>query len=202
MRQLVLGVTVAALAAAIGACTDRNDVAGARPVASVAPAPPAEAPASPAPSSAALAPVVGERVPGAYDVDATGLLAHGRGDPADPDVVLPFVHAVGDWLDAHLDDLQRGGAGRLDEVAPPALLRAASPSDLDAATTALATPGRPVARATYRLDASYAGEVEWVTVDVTVTATDGSRAGATLVFVPDGGGRPQLVLLGAREGAA
>ncbi|MBW3619267.1 MAG: hypothetical protein KY461_03420 [Actinobacteria bacterium] len=152
--------------------------------------------AVPSPSPAReLAAVAGERVPAAHWVDASGLLTQRADEVGPPDTVLPFVHAVGDWLDAHLDDLQRGGPGRLGEVASPALLAAASDGELAAVTSALASSGAPVAAARYRLDAAYEDATEWLTATVEVTRTDGAVTVATMVFVPGASG-PELVLFG------
>jgi hypothetical protein len=195
-REVVLGLTLTVLTATtLAGCTSGNAPAGAVPEpdrTARAGTPVATAPAED------LVPVAGERLPGAHWVDASGLLTHDRAEAGDPDVVLPFVHAVGDWLDAHLDDLQRGGDGRLDEVAPPALLATAGAADVLAVTTALASRDRPVATATYRLDASYAGDVEWLTATVEVTDPAGATRAATFVFTPKGDG-PELVLLGEAE---
>ena len=158
-----------------------------------APAAPAAAP-SPSPTPE-LAAVAGERVPAAHWVDASGLLTQRADEVVPPDTVLPFVHAVGDWLDAHLDDLQRGGPGRLGAVASPGMLAAASDAELAAVTSALASPGAPVAAARYRLDAAYENATEWLTATVEVTTTDGAVTVATMVFVPGGSG-PELVLFG------
>lgn len=190
----------AALLVLASACTGVN-----APAAAV-PDPPTTATAVPSPAVAPtrtpeLATVVGERVPGAHWVDSAGLLTHSPGPVGPPDTVLPVVHAVGDWLDAHLDDLQRGGDGGLADVLAPDLLAGATPADLAAVTTELASRTAPVATATYRLDAAYHDSTEWVEATVEVTAASGRRAAATLVFVPHGDGL-ELVLFGpATEGA-
>ena len=90
---------------------------------------------------------------------------------------------------------------QLEEVADPGLLTAATPAELGAVTTDLASSDRPVAAATYRLEGSYAAETEWLTATVEVTGRDGETRAATLVFVPTPDG-PRLVLLGAAGGPA
>lgn len=196
VRRPLLPVA-AALVVLAGACTPEVDD---RPpdevvTAPATPAPPS-APPSPLPSPTPdLTPVAGERVPGAHWVDSSGLLTPAAPAIGPPDTVLPFVHEVGDWLDAHLDDLQRGGPGRLDEVAVDGLLAAAGADELAAVTTALASPDTPVAAAVYRLDASYAASTEWLAATVEVVSDTGATSAATLVFVPGGDG-PALVLFG------
>lgn len=188
---------VALLALSTSACRSGHDAA----VADETAADPTVA-ASPTPSpDTPLVTVVGERIPAAHWVSSGGVLTHRVPEVGSGDTVLPLVHAVGDWLDAHLDDLQRGGDGRLVEVADPGLLAAATPADLSAVTTDLASADRPVAAATYRLEGSYAAETEWLTATVEVTGRDGASRAATLVFVPTPEG-PRLVLLGAAGGPA
>ncbi|MBW3657402.1 MAG: hypothetical protein KY457_02115 [Actinobacteria bacterium] len=190
---LRLATVLAVLAAACATAGD--DDAPDVPAASTAPS--ASASTSPPPEPSAT-PVAGERLPGAHWVDSTGLLTHAAPEVGPPDTVLPFVHAVGDWLDAHLDDLQRGGPGRLDDVAVDGLLVAATDEELAVVTSALASPDAPVASARYRLDGSYADATEWLTATVEVTSTTGSTRAATMVFVPGDGG-PALVLFGPAE---
>lgn len=161
------------------------------PVADGSPTPPpTEEPATSEPAT-----VRGERLPGAHWVNATALLSHRTVEVGPGDTVLPAVHAVGDWLDQHLDDLQRGGEGHLAEVAPTELLAVATADDLAAVTTDLASPAAPVATATYRLDAAYDADTEWITATVEVTDVSGGHHAATLVFVPGDAG-PELVLFG------
>ncbi len=166
--------------------------------------PPSPDPVVVAPTPPAPAPpvtVVGERVPAAHWVNSTGLLTHRASEMGTGDTVLPFVHTVADWLDRHLDDLQRGGPGLLGDVVNPELLAGATDADVAAVTTGLAAPDRLVAHATYRLDASYDAETEWLTAGVVVTDRGGADHAATLVFVPTPDG-PQLVLFGsAGDGA-
>lgn len=145
-----------------------------------------------------LPPVVGERVPAAHWVDSSGLLTQRAEEFGPSDTILPFAHLVGDWLDAHLDALQRGGPGRLGEVAPASLLAAATDADLATITSGLASPDAPVAAAVYRLGTTYHTGPEWLTATVEVTSVDGAVSAATLVFVPGPAG-PELVLFGPAE---
>lgn len=176
-----------------GACAP-DDGPGATAPERAAPTTPAAVP-SPTPE---LTPVAGERVPAAHWVDASGLLTQRADDVGPSDTVLPFVHAVGDWLDAHLDDLQRGGPGRLGDVAPAPLLAAATDAELASVTSALASPAAPVAAARYRLDAAYEDATEWLTATVEVTGPDGDVTAVMLVFVPGAAG-PELVLFGPAD---
>lgn len=195
VRRPLLPV-VAVLLVLAGGCSSEED--GAAPDVP-SPSLVSTAPASPSPSPRpGTTPVAGERIPGAHWVDSTGLLTQRAPEVGPPDTVLPFVHQVGDWLDAHLTDLQRGGAGRLDEVAVDGLLAAATDEELAAVTSGLASPDAPVASATYRLDASYADSSEWLTATVEVTSVTGSTAAATMAFVPGDAG-PALVLFGPAD---
>lgn len=193
VRELAPLTAATLLLLAVG-CAPGNDPAAA------VPEPPGEV-AAPAPvedevvATPALAPVAGERRPGAHWVDSSGLLTQQADAVGAADVVLPFVHAVGDWLDAHLDDLQRGGRGRLDDVAAPGLLATATDVDVAAVTSSLTSAAAPVASAVYRLDATYEDAPEWLTATVEVTRRDGTVGAATLVFVPGPSG-PELVLFG------
>lgn len=197
VHRPLLRVVAVLLVLTAGCAPGGADSASDVPATSIAPS----APAAPSPSpERTTTPVAGERVPGAHWVDSTGLLTHAASEVGPPDTVLPFVHEVGDWLDAHLDDLQRGGPGRLDEVAVDGLLAAATDEELAVVTSALASPDAPVADATYRLDGSYAESTEWLTATVEVTSTTGSTSAATMVFVPGGSG-PALVLFGPADPA-
>lgn len=197
--QRVRQLAPTALLLLTAACAGGNQPATAVPEPSDGPVATSAPAVSPAPPE--LVPVAGERVPGAHWVDSSGLLTHAPAEVGPPDTVLPAVHAVGDWLDAHLDDLQRGGPGRLADVAPSGLLAAADPADVAAVTSALASPAGPVASATYRLDAAYHEATEWVTATVTVTSSAGDTGAATLVFVPAPDG-PELILFGPATEAA
>lgn len=190
---LVAGLAV--ISVALTGCA--NDAAPAatpvdETVAETTEAPTAEA--APATPSAPAA-VVGERVPAAHWVSSASLLSHRATAAGSGDAVLPLVHEVGDWLDAHLTDLQAGGDGRLADVADPGLLDAAAAADLDAVTVALASADAPAASARYVLEGSYDAMAEWVEATVEVTRPDGTVARATMVFTPGDAG-PRLVLFG------
>lgn len=175
------------------ACSGAHDPAGAAGEATQAPAP--DPVASPTATEAPLVTVAGERAPAAHWVNSAGLLTGATPEAGPGDAVLPLAHAVGDWLDGHLDDLQRGGGGHLDRVASEAFLATAAEADLAAISTDLAAPGRPVAAASYQLSGSYDETTEWLTATVQVTDRAGATNAATLVFVPGEAG-PELVLFG------
>lgn len=196
-----LVAAVAAGALTLSACAPAHDRAGARGDGPAGTDVTAPEDATVDRDAAPLAPVAGERRPAAHWVGSSGLLTQQAPEVPTGDVVLPLVHAVGDWLDGHLDDLQRGGDGHLEAVAPAALHAAATAEDLAAATTALASRDRPVAAAEYHLAGSFDEATEWVTATARVTGRDGQVTSATFVFVPGDAG-PELVLFGPADPAA
>lgn len=207
-------VPIAVLAAAVVVVgTSAGDSS---PTATPSPAPaattttptPSDAPSpTPAPSPSPtyeLTTVQGERVPAAYNVTSAGMLGPQTRPAPDDAAILDLIHRVGDWLDAHLDDLQRGGPGKLEGMALPGLLAEASPGQLEKVTTALASPEHPVASASYRLAAYHEDTPEWLEAAVSVTHPDGGTAQATLVFMVDSGGNPKLIMFSpvVEQGAA
>ena len=156
-------------------------------------APPGATPASPAASSAPAAtptyrlrPVVGERVPAVYQVSAATVLGLGTPAPSQDVAVDTFFRAIGDYLDAHLDRLQRTGTGLLGDVTADGFRDTGA---VEALTSDLASPDAPVAAARYLIDIYHDGAPQWASARVEVTHPDGSTATATFVFTvgPDGG---------------
>lgn len=119
-------------------------------------------------------------------VTSHGPIIFPRGDDrhpaAEPDVeaVEAFAARVGDWLDAHLTDLQEGGSGQLDRYAA-GLLDAADGEVLAGLTTELATAERPVAEARYRMVVAADGAPQWLHVRLDVTRADDAERSAELV---------------------
>ena len=164
--------------------------------ASASPTAAAPAPAPPSPSpTVAIEPVVGERQPAAYDISSAGMLGPGSKPEMDNDAVLAFINAVGDWLDAHLDDLQHGGPGKLDGTAVAGLID--DPATAAPITTDLASPDHPVDHAHYRLAAYYTDTPSYLEAQVRVFWRDGSEHDATMLFTPAKDGSPTLVMFSA-----
>lgn len=159
------------------------------PVAVVSPSP------SPSPTPPPVVAVAGERIVALVDVGDGALLGPDDRGEVDETGVTAFADAVFDWLDAHLTDLQAGGAGQLAEVAPEGL-STGDGAPTDAGTAALASPELPVATARYELTAYHDAAEEFASVRVTVTGPDAAERTATLVFAPDANGAPELVLVG------
>lgn len=137
-------------------------------------------------------PVVGARTVILEAVDAGPIVFHDR-PPPEPDrtAIDAFATQVGDWLDAHLTDLQAGGDGRLDEVAAPGLLDGDPATVLDV-TAELTGPDRPVTDALYHVVVSHEGAPIWARVTVLVGTEGGATARVGFVFEPG----PRLVAAG------
>lgn len=148
---------------------------------------------SPSPSPESVVPVRASRQSHAVDVGDGTLLGPDDRDTVDAAAVTAFGDTVLGWLDAHLTDLQAGGAGRLAEVLPVGLTPD-DPAVAPALTTALASPDLPVAHATYELTAYHDAGPEFATVAVTLADEAGVTRTATLAFAVAAGGEPVLVL--------
>ncbi len=189
-------LTVLALALAVAASGCTGSAGDGQPAAQ-APSPSA-ATAAPAPSpspTVAIQPVVGERQPAAYDISSAGMLGPGSKPTMDNDAVLAFINQVGDWLDGHLDDLQRGGPGTLEGTAVGGLID--DPATAAPITADLTSPAHPVARAHYRLAAYYTDVPRYLEAQVRVFWPDGSEHDATMLFTPAKDGSPTLVMFSA-----
>lgn len=154
-----------------------------------------EAEPTPSPTSETptfeIHPVVGERAAAAYHVSSREILGNGTREPLDEAGLATVSEAIATWLDGHLDDLQRGGDGDLTAIAPAGLVLEAEGEDalppelkakIDTVTTDLTNPDLPVASARYHLAVYGEAVLEWASVQVEVTRSDGSVAGATFVF--------------------
>lgn len=193
MRMSTLALVAAGLVA-LGGCTGNDPVAA-------APSPTPEAP-SPTPSpTPELEPVAGERLPTSVDIGDGKLLGPDDRETVDEEAVRAFAATIFDWLDGHLDDLQRGGAGRLDEVLDPGLAASLDDAARAALTTSLASGDAPVATATYTLTAYHDATIEYATVEVAVTDRAGAPHRATLVFTRGPEGAPVLTLADAEVAA-
>lgn len=183
LTGLLLAATMA-----LSACTSD----GGSPAATRTPAP-TPTTASPTPTSE-LDPVVGNR-------QSTVRLASSNDDVgfgADPEpntaMIEDTLAQIGDWLDAHLDELQRTGSGRFGAIAADGL---ASGDDRDPVTTHLASPDRPVDEARYQMTAYHAGAPTMVSVRVTVTHPDSDPTGSELGFVVADDGTPIMMMFAA-----
>lgn len=185
-RRRAAGLVLAG-AALLGACT------GDDPTASDTTSPSSPSP-SPSPSpTVQLQPVVGERVSAVYTLGSRPVLGLGEDPEADQGAVDAAATAVGDWLDRHLDALQRDGEGAWGDVAAEGL---ADADERTAAATALASPEAPVEAARYVMSVYHDGPPRYLTARVEVTHPDDSVAVAELVFVTDEDGTPTLTMFG------
>lgn len=182
---LALAVVVA------GGCTKGDDAAG-----------PTAAPSTEGGEGLPpLTPVQGERRPSAPPIANQIVLGIGNVPEMDGEAVLRLAHQVGDWLDRHLNQLQRGKGGRLRGVAAPGLMDRADPAAVQAVTRGLATRRNPVEKAVYELRVAQAGAPHWVTAEVTVTQHAGAVVTAVFTFVPTPDGNVQLIAFGPGEDA-
>lgn len=116
--------------------------------------------------------------------------------PTDEAAVASFVDQITAWLDGHLDALQEGNPGRLEEVAGPGFLGSGSPQATINVTSGLASPERLVRQASYEITVAVDGDPKWAVVVVAVTPRSGDPAGAVLTFAPGDEG-PILEAAGA-----
>lgn len=125
-------------------------------------------------------------------VNSGAVMDRTQGAAADQAAVDAMTGAVTSWLDAHLDDLQRGGEGQLAAVAAPGLLENADPAIVQEITTGLTSPQDPVRQASYDLEIGHDGAPRWLRATVSVTGAAGQARTAVFVFVPGDNG-PVLV---------
>lgn len=182
-----IAALLAATCVLLGACTsdDAPDVA-------TSPSPTS----SPSPTYE-LTPVAGERIVTVTSTSNPALLGLGEPRAVEQEAVDNAVTAIADWLDGHLDRLQRQGGGTLNRVLA---------DDLDdlgpersVITTGLADTDAPVDSARYQISTFHDGAPEMISVHVEVTHPDGSTSAAGLVFTIDGEGAPRLILFGPEE---
>lgn len=148
--------------------------------------------ASPSPTQV-LRPVLGERTTTVLPLGSRPLLGLGGNPEPDQAAIEGVVGAVGDWLDAHLDALQRTGQGAWGVVAVDGL---ADGKKRQQVTTDLASPDAPVERARYVMTVYQDGTPQYVTTRVEVTHPDGSTSDVGLVFVVAEDGTPRLSMFG------
>lgn len=196
MRMSHLALVAAGLLAVAGCAS--NDPVAAAP--SPSPTPVAPSP-TPSPTPPPLEPVAGERQLTAADVGDGVLLGPDDREGVDEGAVQVFATAVFDWLDGHLDDLQRGGDGHLDAVLDAGLAASLDDAARAGLTTALASPATPVAAATYTLTAYHDATIEHAAVEISVTDRSGATRRTTLVFTPGAEGAPVLTLADAEVAA-
>lgn len=177
---LVAGVVL------LGACTDDD------PGTTTTPPPPPPTTSSPSPT-VQLQPVVGERVSAVYPLGGRPILGLGENPPPDEDAIKAATTAVGDWLDEHLDRLQREGSGAWGAVAAKGL---ANPKERRPVTTGLASPDAPVEAARYVMSVYHDGHPRYLTARVEVTHPDDSVDTVELVFLTDEDGTPTLTMFG------
>ena len=148
--------------------------------------------ASPSPTRS-LRPVLGERTTTVLPLGSRPLLGLGGNPEPDQAAIESVVGAVGDWLDAHLDALQRTGQGAWGVVAADGL---ADGERRQQVTTELASPDRPVDHARYVMTVYQDGAPQYVTTRVEVGHPDGSTSEVGLVFVVAEDGTPRLSMFG------
>ncbi len=180
--------TAAVLAAAcvlLGACTSGDE-------------PVVAATESPSPSpTIELTPVAGERIVTVTSTSNPALLGLGEPVPVEQEAVDNAVLAIGDWLDGHLDRLQRQGGGTLNRVLADDL-EGVGP-ERAVITTGLADTDAPVAAARYHFNTYHDGGPEMIAVHVEVTHHDGTTSSAGMVFTIDADGAPKLILFGPED---
>ncbi len=172
----------------LGACTSDAPTASDTTPATT----PSSTSASPSPT-VQLQPVVGERVSAVYPLGGRPILGLGEDPPPDEAAINAATTAVGDWLDEHLDGLQREGAGAWGNMAADGLANA---KERRPVTTALASPDAPVEAARYVMSVYHDGPPRYLTTRVEVTHPDDSVTMAELVFITDEEGTPTLTMFG------
>lgn len=186
------GLVLAAALLLVGCSDDADSPTGADP-SSTSPSPSA----SPSPTQA-LRPVLGERTTTVLPLGSRPLLGLGGNPEPDQAAIESVVDAVGDWLDAHLDELQRTGQGLWGTIAADGL---ADADQRGLVATDLASPDQPVERARYLMTVYVDGAPEYVTTRVEVGHPDGSASEVGLVFVVAGDGTPRLSMFGPEPAA-
>lgn len=174
-------------AVAIAGCSGDEEPAAVRETATSA-----SPTASPEPTRT-LKPVVGERTATTFPLGSGPLL--GLGGRAEPDqaAIDAAVEQVADWLDGHLDGLQRDGSGAWGAMAADGLANARQRAPV---TTELASPEHPVAAARYAMSVYHDGAPQYLTARVEVTHPDDSTSQVGLVFVIGEDGSPTLTMFG------
>ena len=195
-RRPTVGVrlTLVALAVTVLAgCTDEGDDASTPPPTSSRSE--VETPdASPTPTpdeTPELAAVQGERRMTVRSVASDKALGRGTNPEPRQRQIERTVTRVTDWLDSHLDRLQRTGTGLLGEIAADGL---APPQRRAPVTTDLASPERPVAGAVYHVAAYHDGAPRLLSVRVVVRHPEGPPTLASMGFVVTDSGRPILTM--------
>lgn len=151
---------------------------------------------SPSPSptpTKTLRPVVGERTAAVLPLGSRPLLGLGSNPEPDEEAINASIDAVGDWLDQHLDGLQRDGKGTFGAIAADGL---ANGTQRRPVTTDLTDPDHPVTAARYIMTVYHDGAPQYLTARVEVTRDDDSTADVGLVFVLDEEGTPTLTMFG------
>lgn len=143
---------------------------------------PTTASPSPSPSRIQAEPVEGERDVQLFAVSNEQAVWDRAQPEPDPAAIEQITNKVGNWLNAHLGDLQEGGPGRLDEVAASGLLESTAPDAQAAVTTSLASPDRLVDSATYQLVVAHTDAPQWVRATAQVAGRDGVSRTAHFVF--------------------
>ena len=183
-RRTTIAV-VLTCALALGACSDD-------PEPTATPSTETESPAAASPSPT-LRPVVGERTITVLPLGGRPLLGLGGNPEPDQASIEAVTTTVGDWLDAHLDRLQRDGKGLWGQMAADGL---ANGKQRRQVTTDLASPDAPVRSARYVMTVYHDGASQYLTAKVEVTHPDDSISDVGLVFVVDDDGTPVLTLFG------
>lgn len=180
---------LAAAATLLGACTSGEDPTAVG----------TSTEAEPSPTSTwTLRPVVGERTTTTFALGSRPVLGLGTDPEPDQDAIDTVVGQVGDWLDEHLDALQRDGTGLWDEMAAKGLANGRRRRPV---TTDLASPDAPVKSARYVISVYHDGAPSYLTARVEVTHPDDSVADVGLVFVVTDDGEPVLTMFGPEPAA-
>lgn len=160
----------------------------------------APAPA-PSPTPPEILPITSTRNVFTRSVNSGAVIDRSSPAAADEAAVAALAEHVSTWLDAHLDDLQNGGEGRLADVAAPGLIAAGDEALLAGVTSVLTSAADPVRDAVYDLEVGHDGAPRWLRARIQVERASGDRSGATLVFIPTDEG-VVLVALQPHGGAA
>lgn len=182
---LVLATTL------LAACSDDGDPTAVETTSTESPSSPSPSP-SPTPTKT-IRPVVGERATAVLPLGSRPLLGLGGNPEPDQAAIDTAIETVGDWLDAHLDGLQRDGKGSWGAIAADGL---ANSKQRRPVTTDLTDPEHPVTAARYVMTVYHDGAPQYLTARVEVTRDDDSTADVGLVFVLDEAGSPTLTMFG------
>lgn len=177
---LVLATTL------LAACSDDGEPAAVETTTTESPSP------SPTPTKT-LRPVVGERTTAVLPLGSRPLLGLGGNPEPDTKAIDAAIASVGDWLDTHLDRLQRDGKGAWGAIAADGL---ANGRQRRLVTTDLTDPDHPVTAARYVMTVYHDGAPQYLTARVEVTRDDDSTRDVGLVFVLAKDGTPTLTMFG------